>query len=661
MNTRFDAELSRLAFEDRLVEFAEDRAIPLLERVRLLAIISERLDVFFMTRVGRLKRLAHGPEESAIAAVEQQRLVAVEAHRVVARAYRLLHELIDALRAENITIERFDSLDEGDRARLHEEVAARLRPVVHPVVVGPDELLPHVRNLRPALIADVRDGPDARSLAIIELPAELPRLVPLADGRRFVPIEQIILSELPSLCDGLHVERAHMFRVTRNADTDFSAEDDVLESVEAQVVWRPFQDVVRLEVEQAMPEEMRARLLDELQREAGTPGPTLVDRDVYVVDGLLDLSALTLIADIDRKDLKRPSIERRRTRLDGILAGTSRDVLLHFPFDDYETSVERLLLDAAKHPQLESMRTTIYRTDENSDVVKALREARSRGADVTAVVELKASFDEHENIEWARVLGADGVRVVLSPPDLKVHAKMALVTFREGHSPRRIAVVGTGNMNADTARAYVDLWLATSDDARTAEISAVFDILEGGPLKVDYQRILVSPFNMRRRFVQLVEREVEHARAGRRCGIRAMVNGLSDPSIIASLHRASTAGVRVDLVVRGVCLLRPGAPESANIRIVSVAGHLLQHARIFHFTNGGDEEWFIGSADWRPRNLDRRVEVITSVTEPEHTALLDRILTQTFNAPDAWELGADGVYVRRRGAPDEHVTAAGRT
>jgi polyphosphate kinase len=662
VNTRFDPELSRLAFEDRLIEFAEDRAIPLLERVRLLAIISERLDVFFMTRLGRLKRLAQGAlGDTAEDLLAQQQLVAMEAHRVVARAYRLLHTQLDDLRAHGITIERWDTIDATERARLRDRIGYQLQPLIHPVVIEEGQLMPHVRNLRPALVAEVASANTAGAMAIIELPAEIPRLLALPGGLRFVPVEQVIIAELPGLCDGLEVRRAHMFRVTRNADTDYSAEDDVLESVEAQIVWRPFQDVVRLEVEREMPASMRERLLDELQREAGTPGPSLADRDMYVVDGLLDLSALSAIADIDRPALKRSKVEHRVTRLDALLQGTADDVLLHFPFDDYESSIERLLLEAARHPKLAAMRTTIYRTDENSDVVNALREARARGADVTAVVELKASFDEHENIEWARMLGAEGVRVVLSPPDLKVHAKMALVTFQDGHTPQRIALVGTGNMNAVTARAYVDLWLATSDPERTAEVSAVFDTLEGGSLKVDYARLLVSPFNMRRRFVQLMEREVDHARAGRAAGIRAMVNGLSDPTIIAALHRASQAGVRVDLVVRGVCLLRPGAAESENIRIVSVAGHLLQHARIFHFHNDGDDAWFIGSADWRPRNLDRRVEVIISVTDPAHTAVLDRILTQTFERADAWELGPDGVYVRRAPAAAPPLRAAART
>ena len=695
MNTRFDPELSRLSFEDRLIEFCEDPAVPLLERVRLLGIVADRLDVFFMTRVGRLKRIASSGEAEpgeATRAEEQQDLVSVEAHRVVDRGYRLLHALLPMLAEHGIRIEEWDALDDADRATVSRACAPKLEELVHPVVVEETQLFPHIRNLRPALLAEAtRRSDDTPCIVVLELPAELPRLVPLpasarrhgdvrgdgvrpvatrgggpgtarattgdtaegvtpgaVRGGRFVPLEQVIAAQLGSICGDLDVGTPWLFRVTRNGDTDFSAEDDVLESVEQEIVWRPFQDVVRLEVEEAMPPELRDQLLRELQREAGTPGRGLTRGDMYVLPGLIDLTALGALADVDIPALKSAPVQRRKAHLDHLLEGASHSALLHFPFDDYETSLERLLSQAAEDPALESMRTTIYRTDEDSDVVRALRTSRTRGADVTAVVEVKASFDESENIEWARMLDAEGVRVVLSPASLKVHAKMALVTFRDGHVPRRIALIGTGNMNAVTSRAYVDLWLVTSDPAITTDVAGVFEALEGDDPRLDYDHLLVAPFNMRRRFLGMIEREAEHAEAGRPSGIRAMMNGLTDSAVIAALHRASQAGVRIDLLVRGVCLLRPQAPGlSENIRIVSVAGQLLQHARIFHFRNGGDDEWFIGSADWRPRNFDRRVEVIAGIRETAHRATLDRMLSETFAAPDAWVLGADGVYVRR--------------
>ena len=293
------------------------------------------------------------------------------------------------------------------------------------------------------------------------------------------------------------------------------------------------------------------------------------------------------------------------------------------------------------------MQTTIYRTDERSDIVEALRIARSRGVEVSAIVEVKASFDERDNIELARALEADGIRVILSPPSLKVHAKTALVTFRGGRAPRRVAIIGTGNMNAVTARSYIDLWLVTRDPDRTREVAALFEVLTGDadPSSITFEHLLVAPFEMRRRFLELIERETANARAGREAGIRGMMNGLTDPTLIDALYRASQAGASVNLMVRGPCVLRPATPGlSDTIRVVSVAGSLLQHARIYHFRNAGDEAYFIGSADWRPRNLSRRVEIVTPVENPAHRAVLAEILTEDLANPDGWDLHADGSY-----------------
>lgn len=653
MNTQFDPELSRLAFEDRLLEFCEDDLIPLLERVRLLGIFGERMDVFFMTRVGRLKRLAaHGEQKRAAPVPPDEQLdrIAPEATRMMARAYRLLDELLRQLRPAGVGIERCATLDAADREHLRERCTSRLADTVHLSVVDPAAGFPHVRNLRPALIADATRRLDGSPcLVIAELPAELPRLVPLARGHRFVALEDVLAAELPSLCRDLAIGGTHLFRVTRNASTEIDDDDDVLRDFVQEIVRRPFQEVVRLEVERGLPAPLRERLLHAWRCEPETDDVGLTGQDTYVVPGLLDLTALEAIADLELPSLRCAPMARRPARFEGMLDGAREDALLHFPFDDYETSIERFLHDAARHPALESIQTTIYRTDEQSDVVAALLAARARGAGVDAVVELKASFDERENIALTRVLEEAGVRVVLSPVSLKVHAKAALVTLRHGATRRRVALIGTGNMNALTARSYVDLWLATGDDTRTGEVAALFQVLTGErPPDVRFERLLVAPFEMRRRFLELIEREGEHATAGRPAAIRAMMNGLTDPTIIAALHRASQAGVAIDLMVRGVCLLRPGVPEiSDTIRIVSLAGQLLQHARIFHFRNGGDDRWFIGSADWRPRNFDARVELIADVPDPRHQARLDRILSDTLAASDAWILGADGVYRRR--------------
>ena len=657
MNTRFDAELSRLAFEDRLIEFVEDEATPLLDRIRLLGIVGERIDVFFMTRVGRLKRLhAEGDQRrtAAVPPAEQLDMITVEANRIMRRCYALVDRLLQQLATYGATIEGWESIDDADRDHLRRICGRRLSELLNPIVVQDDRSFPHVRNLRPALLASARRRESgAPCFVVVELPADLPRLVPLARQHRFVPLEQIIVAELPGLCADIEILEAHLFRVTRNASTEIDDADDVRD-IEEEIVQRPFQEVIRLEVADTMPSAMRERLLYEFAREEDTQPFALGEHDTYTVHGLVDLTGLEDLATVDLPRLKSPKRELRPTRVDQVLESTSpdADVLLHFPWDDYETSIERLLHTAARHAQLESIHTTIYRTDKNSDVVSALRAARERGIEATAVVELKASFDERDNIELSRSLEADGVRVVLSPASLKVHAKTALITFREGHEPRRVALFGTGNMNAVTSRSYIDFWLVTRDPRRTSQLSMLFDIITGvrPPEGMQFDDLLVSPFEMRGRFLELIERETEHATAGRPAGIRAMMNGLTDPTIISALYRASQAGVPVELMVRGPCMLRPGADGiSENISVVSLAGVLLQHARIYSFRNGGDSAWYIGSADWRVRNFDVRIEVITPVDLPQHVTLLDRVLTETLAAPDAWELGEDGIYVRRTG------------
>ena len=672
MNTHFDPELSRLAFEDRLIEFCEDQSIPLLERVRMLGIIAGRLDVFFMTRIGRLKRLVDSGDEtrknSGMSPSEQLAAVCAEAARISHRSYELLHDdLLPGLAQHQVTIERLDGLSRDDQERVRAGLRDQIRKFVNPLLVESTQGFPHVRNLRPALVAQARSNGAPTSFVVVELPAELPRLVPVAGNRRFVPLEEVLAAELPALCAGVSIGEPHLFRVTRNADTDYDGEHDVLGNVEEEVVRRPFQEVVRLEVDSAMPAALRDQLLGAFECETDTPEASLGDRDLYAVPGLVDLTGLDELASLDVPELKCAPTPRRRTRVDARVLdrsseGQLTERLLHFPFDDYEASLEEILARAVSHPDLESIQTTIYRTDRDSGVVAALRAARARGADASAVVELKASFDEQDNIRLARSLEADGVRVVLSPLSLKVHAKIAVVTLRSGKERRHVALIGTGNMNAVTARSYLDLWLVTANSASAREVAGLFDLLCGRSKEMDFDALLVAPFHMRQRFLELIERETAHATAGRAPGIRVMINGLTDPAIIAALYRASKARVPIEMLVRGVCLLRPGAPEmSENIRVVSVGGRLLQHARIFHFRNAGSDEYFIGSADWRPRNLDTRVEVVTRVQEPEHHAYLDRVLTETLTTPDGWELGPDGVYVRRGRAGCEPASQGSRT
>ena len=650
MTVLLDPELSRLAFEERLIEYCEDRAVPLLERVRLLGIAASRLDTFFMTRIGRLKRLA-----AVHMNARQLDLVAAECHRVMDRAYRLLEEeLIPALEGAGVTIVPWRDLSAADRTHVQMQCATRLGTMVRPLEVGPAAPFPHVRNLRPAVIATVRQSrsrSDA-SVVVFELPQELPRFVPVGEGHRFVLLEEVIGATLPSLWPDWQFDGTYTFRVTRSAimELDGDADDDVLEVVEQEVMRRPFQECVRVEYERSMPDALCERLLRDLRREAEMQGSSLDGRDMYSVSRFIDLAALDQIADLDLPDLKAPPLERNIPQFEGSLVDEvlEHEVLVRFPYDAYEATIQRFLDEAAKRPDVESMKITLYRAGKDSKVVAALRAARARGVDVTAVVELKASFDERDNIDLARILEADGVRVVLSPAKLKVHAKVGVVTLRAGADgePRRLAMIGTGNLNAATASSYVDVWLLTGNPDRAREIDAVFGLLTGREAGVDFRHIMVAPFNMRPRFLELIEREAKHARAGLPCGIRAAMNGLSDGEIIAALCRASQAGVPIELMVRGVCALQPGVEGvSENIRVVSVVGNLLQHARIFHFRNGGADEFFIGSADWRPRNMDHRVEVVTRVDATHHERL-QAALDETFNEPGAWILGEDGAYIR---------------
>jgi len=650
-------ELSRLAFNERILAFAEDPAVPLLERVRFLGMAGERLDDFFMSRVAHFKLLLSTAENErtidGLTAGEQLDAIAIRANRIVRRAYDLLDgQLLPELEARGIAIERWASMTAEDRAFVLRRYVERIEALVTPLVADPSHPFPHIRNLRPALTAMVRlPGSRAELFLAIELPGDLPRFVPLAGRGRFVLLEDVIEASLPELYPELERGPAFLFRVTRSANMDLDDEpDDLLQSIEEAVQRRPFQEVVRLECERAMPPAMRLRLLEELQRETEDQPSALTEQDVYAVGRLVDLAALEEIAALDLPELKFQPLPRRAAiRSDRGILEQVRDsnLLLHFPHDDFEGSVERFLQEAAEDPAVVSIMITVYRTSKDSAIVAALRTARARGKEVTAVVELKASFEEQGNIAWARDLEQDGIRVVLSPVRFKVHAKIGLVVRREHETLRRFAYIGTGNLNAATARSYVDLGLLTADPEITRELGEVFNLLTGQEGDRGFSGLVVAPFDMRQRFLHLIDREIEHARAGRIAGIRLQVNGLSDRQLVGALYRASQAGVRIDMMVREICALRPGVKGvSENISVVSVVGRLLQHARVFHFRNGGEDEYFIGSADWRPRNLHERVEVVTSIGHPDHQALLDTVLTETLNEPTAWRLQPNGEYVR---------------
>ncbi|HUP90265.1 MAG TPA: polyphosphate kinase 1 [Longimicrobiales bacterium] len=656
-------EISRLLFDERILSIVESKDTPLLERVKFLSMFWTRLDDFFMTRIAEFQdQVAEnetGITPDGLTAVQQLEVTRLRARHLSQRAYGYLtKELLPALESNGIRIMRWDDLDEAERDYLRDSYQARVEAVITPVIADPTHPFPHIRNLRPAIAAFVRLPESTREhFVAIQLPGELPRFIPLKGGRSFIPLEEVILAMLPNLYRGLEVVRAHTFRITRSGNLDIAEEPagGILSAVEAEVARRPFGEAVRLEVDSAMPTTMRDWLFRELQFETPDTLQALSESDIYTVERLVDLVALKEIAALEIPELKYPPA-KQNTPLDPERSifeqMREKDHLVCFPFDSFDQTVERFISDAAEDDDVVSIKVTLYRTDAGSRIVQALAKARTAGKDAFALVELKASFDERRNVEWARSLEAAGVHVVFSPVAFKVHAKTALVVRREKEGVQRYAYIGTGNLNAATARGYTDLGIFTTDPELTEEVNAVFNLLTGYSAGGDFKHLLVSPFNMRARFVEMVEREMEHAKAGKKAHIRLQLNGLADRRMISVLYRAAEAGVRCELAVREICCIRPGIPGiSDNITVVSKLGRFLQHARIYYFYNDGDPEYFIGSADWRPRNLSKRVEVVTPIRDPEHRKVLDGLLDSYLNDPDVWQLAADGAYRKK----DEYV------
>ncbi len=651
-------DISRLLFDERILVMVEDPEMPLLERVKFLSMFWSRLDDFFMTRIADFKeQVAEGEKElspDGLTPLEQLEANRLRARHVAERAYAgLIEQLLPQLAEQGIHILEWEQLSDADRRYLSDTYTQRVETVITPVIADPTHPFPHIRNLRPSIAAIVRLPESTREhFVAIQLPGELPRFVPLPGDKRFVPLEEVILAVLPNLYRGLEVVRAHTFRVTRSGNLEVAEEPagGILPAVEAEVARRPFGGPVRLEVESNMPPGMRDRILRELQFEIPESVTMLSEADVFPVERFVDLVALKEIAGLSVPGLHFPGIERNVpfapdvSIFEQLRAG---DRLVCFPYDSFDHSVERLITEAADDPDVVSIKITLYRTDRDSRIVQALARAREAGKGAFALVELKASFDERRNVEWARSLESAGVHVVYSPANFKVHAKTALVVRNENGEPKRYAYIGTGNLNAATARGYTDIGLFTTDPELTEEVNGVFNLLTGYSAGAQFKHLLVSPFTMRSRFLELLDREVEHAKAGRQAQVRVQMNGLADRRMISALYRASRAGVRVEMAVREICCLRPELPGvSDNITVVSKLGRFLQHSRIFRFENNGDPEYFIGSADWRPRNLSKRVEVVTPIRDPQHRAVLDELLDSYLTDPDAWRMRPDGAYVR---------------
>lgn len=649
-----DADISHLDFNARVLELAADPTLPAAVRAGYLAIVASNLDEFFMVRIGGLKRAVHRKNDggSWAARLDGARVKARSIYRQMSGCLATL--VLPALARDGTHIRKWADLSPAERARLSRRFTEELRPRLIPLAATSHHPFPHVGNTQSALAALLREPSSGLThLATVSVPHDLPRLLALETAGDWIPLDAVICAHIASLFPGVDVVWAHAFRVTRSADIryDEASGTDALTMVADAVGRRPFLPVVRLEVERSMPPELRTLLLQEFRFEHPDQVSDLDSGDIVEMDGLAGLGGLREISSALHCRLPLPvrsPFTGDVTTFDRIREG---DVLVHFPYDSFDATVLRFLNEAAADPAVASVTLTLYRTGDRSSVVDALFRARAAGKDVVVLVELKARFDESRNIDSARALRAAGIQVVYGLPDLKVHAKIALVTRRESGALRRYAYIGTGNFHPVTAGLYTDLGLFTSHRDVCDELAALVDSLTGLTSPPAFQHLLVAPHQMLPRLRQLIQREIEHAKHGRPSGIRVKLNGLDDPEIVDALYEASTAGVQVELVVRGICTLRPGIPGlSDRIRVVSVLGEFLEHARVIHLVNGGQDEYFVGSADWRERNLRRRVEVYAPVRDSVSRSRLDHVLRVHLEDPSAWQLGADGRWVRAAAA-----------
>ncbi|MDQ1374881.1 MAG: polyphosphate kinase [Actinomycetota bacterium] len=643
-------ELSWLDFNARVLALAEDADVPLLERAKFLAIFGQNLDEFFMVRVAGLQdQVAAGVAGTApdgMSPAAQLTAIRAQVSDLVERQSRaFLDGVVPGLDGVGIRLSDWQSLDDDDREHLVRVFEDRIFPVLTPLAVDPGHPFPYISNLSLSLALIVRDPTtEQRRFARVKVPPLLPRFIVMPDGERFVPLEQVIAAHLDVLFPGMEVECDFPFRVIRNADLTLEEEeaDDLLAAVEMELRRRRFGKAVRLEIDAATSDEVAELLMRELELEAD---------DVYRVQGPLDLGGLWVLHELDRPELKdEPWTPITQSRLARAEDGTTDlfsilregDVLVHHPYDSFATSVEAFIKQASADPQVLAIKLTLYRTSGDSPIVKSLIRAAERGKQVVALVELKARFDEQANIAWARALEEAGVHVVYGLVGLKTHSKTCLVVRDEDDGIRRYWHIGTGNYNPKTARLYEDVGILSADAEVGADLTDLFNFLTGYSRRTAYRKLLLAPLELRERIVELIEEQAA-APGGR---VVMKMNNLTDATVIDALYRASQAGVEVDLVVRGICCLRPGVRGlSDNIRVRSIIGRYLEHSRIFAFGEGADRRYLIGSADMMPRNLDGRVEVLVPVEDPVLQARLEEVLQVNLSdRSQAWLLEADGTW-----------------
>jgi len=658
-------ELSLLEFQCRVLEEAVDQANPLLERVKFLAILGSNLDEFFMVRVaGLMKQVASGRADvgrDGRPATAQLQLIREKVRQIAGTAHdHWRQDVQPALVKEGIMVVDSSSLDAEERAAVDAYFQQHVFPVLTPLAFDPGRPFPHISNLSLNLAVVVRDQTGEEHFARVKVPNTLPQFVsanaslgnsPASSSTprvfKFVWLEQLIADNLSLLFPGMEIVESSPFRVTRDAEVAVQEleSDDLLETIEEAMRERRFLDVVRLQVARDMPEKILSILTSQIE---------VNSLDVYRVDGPLGFSRLMELYSLDRPDLKdKPFVPMTSPCLgadceeDLFSLIRQEDFLLHHPYDSFQPVVE-FLRQAARDPNVLAIKMTLYRVGRNSPIVAALLDAVENGKQVAVLMELKARFDEESNIEWARTLEDAGVHVIYGIVGMKVHSKIALVVRREGDSIRRYLHLGTGNYNSVTARLYTDLGLLTCNEQIAADATHFFNALTGYSARQDPQKLLVAPVNMRDRLGELIRREIEHQKAGRAARLLFKMNALEDPPMIRLLYQASQAGVKVDLLVRGICCLRPGVPGvSENIQVISIVGRFLEHSRVYYFQNGGAEEVYLGSADLMRRNLSHRVEIIFPIENARLVQRLKEILhVYLSDEAKARYLQPDGSYAR---------------
>jgi len=652
-----DRELSWLAFNKRVLELADDPGLPLLDRTKFLAIFASNLDEFFMVRVAGLKRrIATGIAVRAASGLTPKEVL----ENIWERAFALQRQQADyflntiepELNEADIHVLRWDQLTPVEKTEMDLFFDSKVFPILTPLAVDPSHPFPYISGLSLNLAVVVQNPSTGNRLfARVKVPPLLPRFIKVG-ASRYVPLEDIIAAHLSDLFPGMEIREHHAFRVTRNEDVEVEEDDaeNLLKALERELVRRRFGPPVRLEVEENIDPYVLELLVSELD---------VTDLEVFRLPGPLDLTGLWTIVGLDRDELKQRKFVPKTSRALSDVESSSapdilsivreKDVLLHHPYDSFSTSVQLFLEQAAVDPNVLAIKQTLYRTSGDSPIVDALILAAEEGKQVLAIVEIKARFDEQNNIDWARKLEQAGVHVVYGLVGLKTHSKLSMVVRNDGDQLRRYCHIGTGNYHPKTARLYEDFGLLTSNPEVGEDVSNLFNVLSGYSMNTDYNRLLVAPHSVRTGLIARIDREIAHHLEGRPSGIRFKCNSLVDEATIDALYRASMAGVPVDIWVRGICAMRPGVPGlSDTVRVVSVMGRFLEHSRVFTFANGGNPSVWIGSADLMHRNLDRRVETLVSIADPEQIAEIEDLLSLGFSpGTAAWDLNSDGSWSRR--------------